>query len=221
MSERLPMFGLNTVLFPGTSLPLNLFEDRYLAMVEHLLAIPDLTERLFFSVAIREGYEVGERGVQSLYRIGCRLQLTEVSRQPDGSYQVIATVRDRVNLLSIHTDRAFPEGEVELFDEAIEPVPQGLITRAKSRFAEFVDELSRVGRDLELPSLPTDPTYLSWVLSALVPFAMAEKQSLLEASGPASRLIHLVQLMEGELRAMAAIPSLPATELARTRWSPN
>ena len=72
VSDRLPMFPLNMVLFPGVSVPLKVFEDRYRAMVHHLLREPDPTLRQFGSVGIREGYEVGDHGAQSLYRVGAQ-----------------------------------------------------------------------------------------------------------------------------------------------------
>src|SRR5215210_769633 len=86
VSDTLPMFPLNTVLFPGVSVPLHVFEDRYRALVHHLLRVEDPTERIFGSVGIREGYEVGEHGSQSLFRVGCRAQLTEVEGHPDGTF---------------------------------------------------------------------------------------------------------------------------------------
>src|ERR1043165_5379883 len=81
------MFPLNAVLFPGVSMPLTVFEDRYRALVHHLLRL-DPDERYFGSVGIREGYEVGEHGSQSLFRIGCRVQLTEVDPRPAGAFSV-------------------------------------------------------------------------------------------------------------------------------------
>jgi hypothetical protein len=50
---------------------------------------------------------------------------------------------------------------------------------------------------------------------------MAERQTLLEAADPGERLVLVTDLLRAELRAMNAIASLPATEVARTRWSPN
>ena len=47
VSDTLPMFPLNTVLFPGVSVPLHVFEDRYRALVHHLLRVEDPTERVF------------------------------------------------------------------------------------------------------------------------------------------------------------------------------
>ena len=75
------MFPLNSVVFPGMTLPLHVFEDRYRMLVNHLLTIEDPAQRVFGTVAIREGYEVGDHGAQSVYRVGCVLQLTEAERQ--------------------------------------------------------------------------------------------------------------------------------------------
>ncbi|MBA3782417.1 MAG: peptidase S16, partial [Nocardioides sp.] len=58
------MFPLSTVIFPGVQVPLHVFEDRYRALVHHLLREPDPEQRVFGSVAIRDGYEVGDHGAQ-------------------------------------------------------------------------------------------------------------------------------------------------------------
>ena len=50
MVDPLPMFPLNTVLFPGVTVPLTVFEDRYRALVHHLLRVEDPAARLFGTV---------------------------------------------------------------------------------------------------------------------------------------------------------------------------
>jgi hypothetical protein len=50
---------------------------------------------------------------------------------------------------------------------------------------------------------------------------MPDRQALLESDDATERLVLVTDLLRSELRAMNAIPSLPATEVARTRWSPN
>ncbi|ONK15053.1 LON peptidase substrate-binding domain-containing protein [Streptomyces sp. MP131-18] len=57
-TTRLPLFPLNTVLFPGLVLPLNVFEARYRAMMRDLLELPGEGPRPFGVVAIRDGHEV-------------------------------------------------------------------------------------------------------------------------------------------------------------------
>ena len=106
------MFPLNAVIFPGVSVPLNVFEDRYRALVHHLLRVEDPTQRLFGSVGIREGYEVGDHGSQSLFRVGCRVQLTEVESHPDGTFSIVAVGLDRIQLERLDTTGAFPVGQV-------------------------------------------------------------------------------------------------------------
>lgn len=57
---RLPLFPLNSVLFPGLVLPLNIFEERYRAMMRELLKTPEDEPRRFAVVAIRDGFEVAQ-----------------------------------------------------------------------------------------------------------------------------------------------------------------
>lgn len=185
MTDPLPMFPLSTVVFPGLTVPLHVFEDRYRALVHHLLRVEDPAERVFGSVAIREGYEVGDHGNQSLYRVGCRLQLTEVDTHDDGTFDVVAVGRDRIMLEGLQTAGEFPAAEVtELADPPTE-VPEELLLRARATFTAYRSALSEFHGDPFSGTLPRDPAYLSWTLAALAPLPLAERQSLLEAGDPA------------------------------------
>ena len=221
MAEPLPMFPLNTVLYPGLSVPLRVFEDRYRALVHHLLREPDVTQRVFGSVAIREGYEVGDHGAQSLYRVGVRLQLTEVEAHPDGTFDIVAVGRERIELERLDPTGTFPVGHVVERPDPEAAVPEPVLERARAAFTAYRAALTDLRGDPYEGSLPRDPTYLSWTLAALAPLPMSERQSLLEADDAGERLVLLTDLLRAELRAMNVIPSLPATEVARTRWSPN
>lgn len=215
------MFPLNSVVFPGVSVPLRVFEDRYRALVHHLLRVDDPAERVFGSVGIREGYEVGEHGVQSLFRVGVRLQLTEVESHADGTFDVVAVGRDRIRLERLENGDQFPVGQVEELPETEVDVAPELVELARSTFTAYRQVLREVSSDPYHGPLPEDPGYLSWVLAACAPLPMAERQELLEATDAGERLRLVIALLRGELRAMNVISSLPATEVARTRWSPN
>jgi Lon protease-like protein len=219
----MPMFPLNTVVFPGVSVPLHVFEDRYRALVHELLRIEDPTERLFGSVAIREGYEVGERGGQSLHRVGCVLQLTDVTSHPDGTFDIVAVGRGRMRLDAIDTSGPFLTGTIDLIDDDREgPVDRAIAAMALETFERYRERLSEVhGEPVLTGDLPRDPTYLSWSLAATALLTLRDRQALLEAEDASLRLTLVTGMLRDELRAMSAIASLPAVEVARTGWSPN
>jgi Lon protease-like protein len=221
VADTLPMFPLNAVLFPGVSVPLTVFEDRYRALVHHLLRVEDPVERVFGSVGIREGYEVGDHGAQSLYRVGCRVQLTEVDPHPDGTFDVVAVGLERIELDRLDTSGSFPVGHVTDRPDQTSTVPEPILERARVAFTAYRAALTDIRSDPYDGALPRDPTYLSWTLAAVAPLPMPERQALLEAEDAAERLVLVTDLLRAELRAMNVIPSLPATEVARTRWSPN
>lgn len=221
MADPLPMFPLNAVLFPGVSVPLTVFEDRYRAMVHHLLRVEDPAERLFGSVGIREGYEVGDHGSQSLYRVGVRCQLTEVEANPDGTFEVVAVGQERIQLDRLETSGPFPVGHVTEHPDPEVVVVESILERARVAFTAYRAALADIRADPYTGTLPRDATWLSWTLAAVAPLPMQERQALLEAEDAAVRLVMVTDLLRSELRAMNVIPSLPATEVARTRWSPN
>lgn len=221
MTDRLPMFPLSTVLYPGLSVPLHVFEDRYRALVHHLLRIEDPADRLFGSVAIREGYELGDHGNQSLFRVGCAVQLTEVEPHADGTFDVVGVARERLRLERLDTSGAFPVGHVETIPEVEESVDVEVVERARATFTAYRAALADIRADPYEGELPRDPVYLSWTLAACAPLPLPDRQGLLEAESSEDRLLLVTDLLRSELRAMNVIPSLPATEVARTRWSPN
>ncbi len=224
MREQLPIFPLNTVVFPGVSLPLHVFEDRYRSLVHHLLTISDKSMRLFGIVAIREGYEVGQHGAQSVHRVGCVVQMTSVEPYPDGRFDIEVVGRNRLRLERLDTSGAYLVGEVETVDEDPRTSAAAVTEAGRTRvtFEEYRRRLSQLrGGDVLDGELPSDPTYLSYSLSATCLLTLHERQALLEADTSLDRLVMLRHALHEEMRAMRAVPSLPATEVARTSWSPN
>jgi len=218
-----PVFPLNTVLFPGVVTPLHIFEDRYRALMRDLLALPDPADRTFAVVAIREGYEVGDRGVQSLHRVGTLVQLTEVEKYDDGRFDIEVTGRQRIVLDEVNPAGEYLTARGELVDdeddtsEAAEEA-----TRALATFEEYRAALSTMQGGMVLTGpMPQDPAYLSYTLAATCLLSQRERQDLLEAPDVLTRLRMLRRSLREEMRAMRALASLPATEVARTRWSPN
>src|SRR3954449_6958301 len=113
MAELLPIFPLNVVAFPGMTVPLHIFEERYRALVRHLLTLPGPADRLFGIVAIREGYEVGSHEARSMYRTGCVVQLTTAEEYDDGRFDIAAVGRHRMRVMETDTEEAYLRARVE------------------------------------------------------------------------------------------------------------
>jgi len=225
VGDLLPVFPLGTVLFPGVSLPLHIFEDRYRALVRDLLTESDPERRRLGIVAIREGYEVGSHGMQSAHRVGCEAQLLAARSLPDGRYDIVVGGRRRLMLEDVDTSGEYLLGEIGYLDELAGDGADEAAELALSAYAEWQTTVAAAGID-GLPDVDADehrgdPLMLSFALSGAVSLMLRERQQLLEADDAAARLAMLAAMLGEELHAMRAVPSLPATDVSRTAWSPN
>ncbi len=225
MSEPLPLFPLNTVLFPGIVMPLHIFEDRYRLLVRDLIALPPDAAREFGVVAIKVGYEVGARGVHTIQRTGCAALVTEVTANPDGSFEIMVIGRRRFHVESLDPSHEYLRADVEWLPDGAEGNPadaQQAADIARVLFDVYRGAVAQLrGDDVLEGDTPTDPVDLSYTLAAALVLNLAERQNLLEAPDVTSRLQLGTSMMRSELHAITAIPSLPATMMARTQWCPN
>lgn len=187
-AQRMPLFPLNTVLFPGMMLPLHIFEERYKRMIRDCLA----AAQDFGVVLIREGFEVGGPAVP--FDVGTTARLVEVQRLNGGRINVSAVGRRRFRILQLHDDQPYLTGDVEFIplrggrsNEAI-----ALADRVRPRVARYMELLARaVGMDISPRELPSDPTWLAYMTAIALQIPNREKQELLAA-------LDVVQLLSAE-----------------------
>ena len=86
--RNLPLFPLNTVLFPNASLPLQIFEERYKQMLEDCLQ----ADSRFGVILIKAGAEVGEPAIP--YSIGTVANIIQV-QEARGGRRFISAVGER------------------------------------------------------------------------------------------------------------------------------
>ncbi len=144
MAALLPLFPLQVVVFPRTSLPLHIFETRYKQMVGE--AVRDASE--FGIVLARE---------QGIVNTGCTVAVEKVlKRYDDGRMNILTRGRRRFEVLSLDEDREYLRAEVEFFEDTGEPpAPPALQAEVLKLYKELV-ELAGPGDDdpnLEDPQL--------------------------------------------------------------------
>ncbi|MFC8836371.1 LON peptidase substrate-binding domain-containing protein [Streptomyces griseoincarnatus] len=242
---RLPLFPLNTVLFPGLVLPLNVFEERYRAMMRELLKTPEDEPRQFAVVAIRDGHEVapsapglpdptavperdpaagfGADPLHVFHKVGCIADAATIRERPDGTFEVLATGTTRVRLLSVDASGPFLTAELEQLEEdpgeEAGPLAEGVL-RA---FRQYQKRLAGA-RERSLTSdaeLPDEPSVVSYLVAAAMMLDTPTRQRLLQAPDTASRLRDELKLLRTETAIIRSLPSLPASELTRAPTSLN
>lgn len=225
MTDRLPLFPLNSVLYPGLVLPLNIFEERYRRLVRDLLALPD-RERRFGVVALRSGREVGALPVdpaEALFPLGCTAEVATMRPHADGRYDVVATGSTRFRLLSVDDTGPYLVGEVEFLEEPPGDDAEVLALAVTRAFTDYQRELvDAQGRGpMELPELPDDPVVLSYLVAAAMVLDLTDKQDLLTLDDATIRLRAELALLRRETALLGHIHALPAVELLRQKVGPN
>ncbi len=135
---EIPLFPLHQVLCPGIVLPLHIFEDRYRAMTRHCLD----TGQPFGVVLIRDGREIGTKGVATLAGVGAFAEIREAGRYPDGRYDLLAAATGRFAIDSVDAQREpYLVAEVTALDDEIgdETRAERLAAGAIRRFVRYLD----------------------------------------------------------------------------------
>ncbi|MFJ3025832.1 LON peptidase substrate-binding domain-containing protein [Streptomyces tendae] len=242
---RLPLFPLNSVLFPGLVLPLNIFEERYRAMMRELLKTPEDEPRRFAVVAIRDGHEVArtapglpdptatvERGptagfgtdpLKAFHKVGCVADAATVRERADGTFEVLATGTTRMRLLSVEASGPFLTAELEPLPEEAGDEAGALAEGVLRSFRQYQKRLAGA-RERSLATgaeLPDEPGVVSYLVAAAMMLDTPTKQRLLQAPDTASRLRDELKLLRSETAIIRTLPSLPAQELTRSPTSLN
>src|ERR1700759_480990 len=118
--ESIPLFPLSAVLFPGAPLPLQIFEERYRALVRDLLEL-EADERRFGVVAIQAGSEAGIK-LPQMFRVGCAANVRRIDPLPDGRSTLVAFGGARFRLLEVDSEsQPYLTGLVRWMDEPLGP----------------------------------------------------------------------------------------------------
>lgn len=176
---EIPLFPLNTVLFPGMPITLHIFEERYKEMITFCLT----THRPFGVVLIRQGVEaLGPLAEPHL--IGCTAQITHVQTADEGRLNILAIGQERFRILSLHHQQPYLMGTVEDFPlEVAEPmdlVDEGDLLRPwVERYLQMLSDAGDVNLDMD--QLPADPLTLAYLAAYLLLSPAEQKQPLLAA----------------------------------------
>ncbi len=198
--ERIPVFPLDVVLFPGAALPLHIFEPRYRQMVKSCLK-----EKSEFGMLLAL-----PKGVAY---VGCTAEIVEVAkRYDDGRMDILTVGRAPFRVIRLYTENPLVEGHVDyLEDRGIPSNP-----RLRRELIELYEACHTLIFDDYPKNADGDSSQeLSFVVAATLPMDLLWKQQILELRSEADRQERLVAY----LREWA--PHLQKTGALRQRAGGN
>ena len=185
---QVPLFPLNTVLFPGGPLPLRIFESRYIDMISERMK----ADAPFGVLLIREGREAG---TATTFDVGTLASITDWYQGSDGLLGVTAIGQQRFRLMSSERKHnGLNVGEIELLPDEPElrlpPEYAGLPTILDA----VIDDLGRLYEGLERHM--DDARWVSYRFMEILPIDLEQKQRSLESDDTLARLKLVAELLD-------------------------
>ncbi len=191
----IPVFPLsNFIIFPETTVPLNIFEPRYLQMIDDAMK----SDRIIGMIQPRK---TGEKNKPDLYKTGCAGKITSFNETDDGRYLIVINGVSRFNIIN----------EVE---------HEGLYRKCKVDFNYFSQDINEKKEEIDFSNLDTilkslktlferQGYAINWkdlenqsvdqtinTLSMASPFSLEEKQILLETTNLNKRREKLEEILK-------------------------
>jgi len=182
----------NFIIFPNTSVPLNIFEPRYIEMIDNSMK----ADRIIGMIQPKKQKD----GIPQLYNVGCAGKITSFNETEEGRYLIVINGISRFKILKeINNDKPYRECEIS-FDEYIEDTKENYneikFTDLELIFKNLKTLFKKKGylinwKELEKQSL--DQTLNALVMAS--PFSLEEKQALLETININKRKIELEKIL--------------------------
>ncbi len=205
---ELPLFPLNSVLFPGMPIHLHIFEERYKSMIQRCIA----EDKPFGVVLIAEGLEA--HGPLALpHRIGCTARITRVENLNQGRMNIAAIGGERFQIEALD-DTTYPYlvGQVSLLPMPV--INPDLVSQESRRLrklvAYYLAQLAKAGQtSVSADQLPENPLIFANLAAAILQTPAEQRQPLLAAESVEQFLSDLNVLYRREITLLSILLETP------------
>ncbi|MGB1252736.1 MAG: LON peptidase substrate-binding domain-containing protein [Candidatus Promineifilaceae bacterium] len=200
---ELPLFPLNTVLFPGIPIVLHIFEERYKALINRCV-----DERKPFGVVlIEEG--VAEFGPASPHQVGCTADIVQVERLDNGRMNIVAIGQSRFRIVSTDNEQPYLQGQVEnvpIKEDKPAPMLNHLASQLRSYLEQYVEALHKLS-DIQVnwDQLPDEPIELAYLAAYVLQVPSEQKQMMLTHNDASHLLRALIAAFRTEVSLIGNI----------------
>lgn len=193
------MFPLGSVLFPHAVLPLHVFEPRYRALVDDVLA----ADHRFGVVLIERGHEVGGGDVR--FGVGTVAEIVQAGRFPDGRVALATVGVERIEVVEWLPDDPYPRASVVPRPE-VEPTlaadaADALLAGVRERLVRVHELRAALGMPAFTGEVvvSSDLVRASYEAACLAPLGPLDAQALLEHDAATDRLAALGDALDAEI----------------------
>ncbi|CAN5663424.1 LON peptidase substrate-binding domain-containing protein [soil metagenome] len=197
--KELPLFPLNgIVLFPGSLLPLHIFEPKYRSMLEDVIQ----GDRRFGVINVSNDDVTAD--------VGCIAEIVQVEKFGDGSSNIISVGVERFKVVRKLETSLYPRAFTQIVKEnASSTELETDLTKVASLLTDVFHLMGRLNRaPADASLLPKDPKVLSFWIASWLPTLPETKQSLLEIRDTKVRLAREISILDdfrNQLRVRVAI----------------
>ena len=174
---EIPLFPLNTVLFPDMPMPLHIFEERYKLMINECLE-----QKQPFGVVLIQDGEAEHGPLATPHEIGCTAEVLQVQHLEDERMLIMAVGHERFRIVELKRDKPYLVGVVEKLnlDQENEQVLNKMSDRLRPFVIDYLEILAKIGRvNFDAHQVPADPLSLSYLAASVLQIPADEKQDLL------------------------------------------
>ena len=194
--KETPMFPLGSVLFPGATLPLNIFEERYRSLAQRCVG----NEESFGVVLIEKGHEVGGGDIRS--SVGCLARILEHREFPDGRWALLVRGDSRILVDEWLDDGPYPKAVITDFPDDDGELSMERCVEVLKRLATLTVDAQSAGYempiiDAEALAVGVDAEELVYRIAQLTPSGSFDRQRILTRSNCAERLSCIEELVVG------------------------
>lgn len=187
--QRIPIFPLDVVLFPGCSLPLHIFEPRYKMMIRRCLNM-----KMQFGVVLMQ--------TQGMATVGCTAAIVSVVKQyADGKMDILTRGKLVFQVKELFDEKAYLEAAIECFEEPAESYAE-----ASPELIEAYEQchwlLFNRAPDRRRTKASLSPAF---AMANELPLPVEEKQLLLENRDEAERQSHLLDQLKEWLPRLVSL----------------
>jgi ATP-dependent Lon protease len=201
--EALPLFPLQTVLFPGALLPLHVFEPRYRALVRDILE----THRALSVVLVTNPLDIDEHGHPAIAKVAGAGVIVDYAELPDGRYNILVRGRARVRLRELPFEPPYRRAAASVIESPEVEISQADLAALASAATSFTALVREREPSFELP-LPKSapPALIADLCAHHLVIDPRERQAILEMADVPARVRHVAEVLAMQRLALSGAP---------------